>query len=449
MIDQQALARRLRENGIIPATEVPPEAAEEEKWEPTTSERERRTVPTLHRAALSGLAGDVVRIAANSTEGDPAGILAAFLVAVGSAIGPNPYHSVGDDEHGTTLYAVLVGESAKDRKGHSRTTVMKLMRAADPDWSKRVVKGLSTGEGLIHAVRDAETRTGKDGAVEVVDDGVADKRLLVIEPEFARVLAVKERHGNTLSPVVRDAWDRGEVLSALTKSPYKASGSHISILGNVTESDLHAHLGGNDIQNGLANRILWLVVRRARVAARLPKMANEDFESLTDRICRVLAFARRTREVEFSPDAWPLWEQAYAGFAARSDGLVESLTARGDPITLRLCVLYALLDESDVIEPVHLAAALAVWTYAQASVMYLFGTMTGNPIADRVLAQLDGGVVLTQTELSNALGTHVSAAAMASAIRLLTSTGRIIEERQRPVGGVGRTATRYRLPAPP
>lgn len=415
-------------------------------WETVASDRDRRIPPTLHPAAFHGLAGDVVRTAALSTEGDPVGILIAFLAAAGNAMGPAPFHSVGDDEHGAALFAVTVGDTAKDRKGHSRATVMRLMRYSDPEWFARTAKGLSTGEGLIHAVRDKTERTNKDGATEIVDEGIADKRLFVVEPEFARVLSVKERVGNTLSPVVRDAWDRGEVLSVLTKSPYKATGAHISILGNITESDLHAHISNVDIQNGLANRILWLVVRRARVAARLPKMSERHVDELTERIRRALAFARRSGEVEFSPEAWPLWEQAYATFAERSSGLVESLTARGDPITLRLALIYALLDESDAIESVHLAAALAVWKYAHDSVIYLFGTMTGNSIADRILSLLQDGIVLTQTDISNGLGTHTTAAAMASAIRLLKTTGRIVEERQRPEGGKGRTLTRYRLP---
>ncbi len=355
---------------------------------------------------------------------------------------------MGDDEHGTALFAVIVGDSAKDRKGHSRTSPLRLMKQADPEWYGRVVKGLSSGEGLIWAVRDPIEKTGKDGAIEIIDEGVRDKRLLAVEPEFGRVLSTKERSGNTLTAIMRDAWDRGQTLGALTKTPYKATGAHISIYGNITESDLRENMTGVDIMNGFANRIAWFVVTRARVAAQLPIMPEEQFFDLVDRIQSALAFAREASEIDFTAEAWPIWEQAYARFAQRSSGLVESLTARGDPITLRLALIYALLDECDAIHPVHLKAALAVWNHAHASVQYLFGTLTGNPIADRILALLRDGVEMTQTDISNALGTHVKAAAMASAIHHLKQTGRIVEERLRPAGGTGRTATRYRLPTP-
>ena len=62
---------------------------------------------------------------------------------------------------------------------------MAVMREVDPDWAdKCVLRGdLSTGEGLINAVRDPVKKTvrDKDGSTrtEVVDEGVADKRLLV------------------------------------------------------------------------------------------------------------------------------------------------------------------------------------------------------------------------------------------------------------------------------
>ncbi|MGI8482739.1 MAG: hypothetical protein ACR2OU_00565 [Thermomicrobiales bacterium] len=417
-------------------------------WETVPPDSEQRTRPTLHPAALHGLAGDVVRAAMESTEGDPVGILTFFLVAFGNAAGPSAFYNVGDDEHGTALFAVVVGDSAKDRKGHSRVTAMKLMKHADPEWYSRMAKGLSSGEGLIWAVRDPIEKTGKDGAIEIIDEGVKDKRLPVVEPEFGRVLSTKERSGNTLTAIMRDAWDRGQTLGALTKTPYKATGAHISIYGNITESDLRENMTGVDILNGFANRIAWFVVTRARVAARLPVMPEVVFDALVERIQSALRFARTVGEIDFTAEAWPLWEQAYARFAQRSSGLVESLTARGDPITLRLALIYALLDECDAIHPVHLKAALAVWSHAQASVQYLFGTLTGNPIADRILALLRDGIEMTQTDISNALGTHVKAASMASAIHHLKQTGRIVEERLRPAGGTGRTVTRYRLPMP-
>jgi hypothetical protein len=81
-------------------------------------------------------------------------------------------------------------------------------------------RGLSTGEGLISAVRDPvyasekiKDREGRVTGCEVVmaDRGVEDKRLLVTESEFDRVLQVADRRDNTLSAVLRESWDTGDL----------------------------------------------------------------------------------------------------------------------------------------------------------------------------------------------------------------------------------------------
>ena len=54
---------------------------------------------------------------------------------------------------------------------------------------------MSSGEGLIAQVRDPAD--DKDTHTP------ADKRRLVIEPEFAQTLKVLAREGNTLSAIVR------------------------------------------------------------------------------------------------------------------------------------------------------------------------------------------------------------------------------------------------------
>ena len=49
------------------------------------------------------------------------------------------------------------------------------------------------------------------------DPSVTDRRLLALEPEFARVLKSASREISTLSPTLRSAWD-GRPLQLLTKT---------------------------------------------------------------------------------------------------------------------------------------------------------------------------------------------------------------------------------------
>ena len=99
----------------------------------------------------------------------------------------------------------------------------------------------------------------------LVDPGVEDKRLLVVEGEFATALRVLGREGNILSAVVRNAWDTGDLRTLTKNSPAKATGAHISIIGHVTRDELLRYLGTTEAANGFANRFLWVCVRRSKV----------------------------------------------------------------------------------------------------------------------------------------------------------------------------------------
>jgi hypothetical protein len=79
--------------------------------------------------------------------------------------------------------------------------------AADPTIAGRILTGLSSGEGLVWAVRDPTEQ----------DPGARDPRLLAIEPEFASVLKSATREISTLSRTLRSAWD-SRPLQLLTRT---------------------------------------------------------------------------------------------------------------------------------------------------------------------------------------------------------------------------------------
>src|SRR6266540_904795 len=111
--------------------------------------------PTMHGDAYHGLAGEVVEAIQPHSEADPVAILVQFLAAAGNVIGNCPYHQIEGDQHHTNLFAVLVGDSAKARKGTAWGRVKGVVRLADEQWfGDRTKGGLSSGEGFISEVRD-------------------------------------------------------------------------------------------------------------------------------------------------------------------------------------------------------------------------------------------------------------------------------------------------------
>src|SRR5262249_38062376 len=111
--------------------------------------------PKMAPEAYYGLAGRIVAAIEPYSEADPVPIRAHVLVGVGNLIGRGPHALVERTTHTCGEFVVLVGDTAKGRKGQAWSTPRYLLRQADGEWASACIKhGLSSGEGVIHAVRD-------------------------------------------------------------------------------------------------------------------------------------------------------------------------------------------------------------------------------------------------------------------------------------------------------
>jgi hypothetical protein len=240
-------------------TEPVPVKVPEEPW------------PVLGEEALHGLAGEVVGTIAPNSESDPFALLLQFLVFFGNAADRGAYYYADGARHYTNLFALLIGQTAKARKGTSQRHIRNLFEfelglLAD-QWAQECIKsGISSGEGVLHAIRDPLEGRSKEGKQIILDQGVSDKRLLLIEPEYASALAHMQRDGNTLSPILRDAWDSPPTLGVLTKKqPTTATNPHISFVGHITLDELRLKFNVDAAFNGFGNRFLHACVRRSQI----------------------------------------------------------------------------------------------------------------------------------------------------------------------------------------
>jgi hypothetical protein len=401
----------------------------------TGSQSNSVSLPELCPEALYGLAGDFVRLVAPHTEADRAALLFQFLVSYGSCVGRGPYFQIEADKHRGNLFALIVGATGSGRKGTSAAHVRRVYEAVDEDWARDCVfSGMSSGEGLIWSVRDPveQSRPLKDkgrptGQFETVvaDRGVTDKRALVVESEFASVLRAQGREGNTLSAVIRQAWDEGNLRSLTKNSPARATGAHVSIIGHITNEELQRCLSVVERFNGYLNRFLFVLSRRSKFLPDGGSLGEEDLAGLKGRLSRAVVFARRTCRVQRDEGASALWREVYRDLSSRPAGLFGALTARAAPQVVRLSLLYALLDESECVRRVHLEAALALWRYSEDSVRYLFVGLTGDQLADDVLRELRaaGACGLTRTEINGALHGHRRREEIDRALSVLAEAG--------------------------
>jgi hypothetical protein len=351
--------------------------------------------------AFYGLAGDIVGIIYPNSEASREALLVQLLIGLGNQIGRNAYR-LQSGAHYLNEFGVLVGKTALGRKGTSWNPISNLLEHCDPQWaSTRVINGIQSGEAIVHCVRDATP--GKEEDDEPIDLGVSDKRTLFLEEEFARLLTVASRNGNSISPILRDAWDAKRYLRSVAKGSHNcATEAHISLIGHITPAELVKCLSDTDQKNGFGNRIIWIATRRSKKIP-IPKWIHWDhYPSILANIKKCMEAFHQPRQLELSRDGIAAWNEFYNTIPDFGDGIADALTARPEAHVLRLSMIYAALDASCLITPCHIAAARAVWNYCKRSAHWVFGNAVGDPNANKILSALKRSPKgLTQTDVSN------------------------------------------------
>jgi hypothetical protein len=394
----------------------------------------------LNEEAYIGIAGDLVRLVAPHTEGDPCALLIAVLTVVGSLIGRGAYLAVGPTHHYANLFSVIIAETSKGRKGTVMAEAKRFAKMIDSTIAGRMLGGLSSGEGLIEAIRDARlddspVEQGKMPNCKLADNGVADKRLLVTESEMGQALQAAGREGNTLSAVLRMSWDGDELRTLARSNKNVCREPHISIFGNITLDELQRLLTSTDRTNGFGNRFLWVCAKRSQ---ELPWGGNVDetaLQALAAKAAHVINSSSYYGKCGWTPNAASLWAREYSRLSSGRPGLAGAMSARAEAQTLRIALIYAVLDGCNNVDVSHLRAALEVWRYCQDSVDYCFGGSVGNSTADRIytlLLNMPEGASLTQ--INHHFGRNKKSDELQRALATLKESGKARSE-SRKTGG--------------
>ena len=328
-----------------------------------TTDETPRIQPKLSDEALPAFVGEFVRHACERSEADPAAVLATFLIRFGIECGSWPHVLVGEAKQYARTNAVIVGESSKARKGTSASPVKKLFSGIAGGCM--VSKGpLSTGEGLIWAVRDEilewviDKKTGAGNWI-LRDPGIEDKRLYVQDEELASALQATKREGNTLSPIIRCLWDDGDAEPLTKSNRTKTTGAHVGVITHITQEELKKCLSVTEQLNGFGNRFLWVYSRRQKVLSRPDQLDQEWLADYQRRLEKVLHTARLRGRMQFTIDAWKLWDAEYPRLSMAYGGAAGCMVNRGEAQVIRLALIYALIAGHVTIEVDDLKAALA------------------------------------------------------------------------------------------
>lgn len=373
-----------------------------------------RNAPQPDAECLYGLIGDVARAGSDGTETNAYAIAANYMAYLSCAVGRGVYLPIGNTRHHARLFCLHIGRSGRGRKGDAVSLVLRIdtaLRAIDDAFAPQVHRGgLSTREGLVALIHDGYRQGRQDVPT------IEDKRLWVVESEFANVLHQGRRDGNTLSAALRDCWDGVDIKPATKSNRLYASNPHVCLSGAIAPSELTGLMSARELANGFANRFLMIWAERTRMLPFPKETPSSVVEELARRTLETLNLARAARHdehehlrMELSPQAQWHYARLYQGelHDGIDDGAIGALLERRAPMLLRLAMLMALTDLQTRIEALHIEAAMAWIRHATASVRFVFVSAADEAklvqvleLANRVVAFLHERGQATRSQIN-------------------------------------------------
>lgn len=420
--------------------------------------------PTPSAEMLYGFAGDVGKAAAEGSESNPYAVAMDMLVMLSAEFGRDVFLPIGDRFHHPRLFGLHVGRSGRGRKGDALSLPLRIRNKARSVhanldaglFGQLHTGGLSSREGIVTLIHDGY-KVGKQE-----EPAIDDKRLMVVESEFANILHQTKRDGNTLSAALRDAWDGADIKPLTKSAKIGATDPHIALLGHVTPSELTGLMKSRELSNGFANRFLMFWAERDRLVPFPVHTPEQKITDLAYKFAGIVKFAKgsypetcNSRQAQLTDAAKAAYDGIYYDLCKSIDGgLIDGILERRAPILLRLALLFAITDKTLDIDVGHIGAAKAWIDYATESVRFIFESgereakaSETSDTARKILEFIRASGEVTKTKISTDLFKyHKTAAEINSALQfLLAESPPLIEIETKK--GTGRPAKFYRLPA--
>ena len=388
--------------------------------------------------AFYGLPGTLIRRMAPWTEADPGAMLAQFLVAFGNMLGRGAYWPIGGSRNYTNEFMLIIGPTARGRKGTGWDMVEHVLRLVDNDYIQDNKKsGIVSGEALVWRLRDD-------------DGGPSDKRSLEMQGEFSGTLKLMGKDGAILSQVVRDLWDGKPVATESKTMPARCAEPHLSFIGHITEAELARYTTATELANGFINRFFFVASYMTQILPFPADVEKLDLGEFVPGITKALDFGRQPRAYTWTDQAAALWPDLYDKYGFPPQGIWGEATSRGPGHIFRVAMLFAILDLSERVAVDHLNAAVAIWEHSRSAALYVFGDALGDPGADVIWGLIrDVETGLSATDLQNLLGRNKSKKFIQDAINTLRKAGRIRDDVRPAIDGKGSKTVPVIVPVNP
>lgn len=343
-----------------------------------------KALPKCDEKALYGVLGEIARETTKESEANPFAVMANLIVMLGSIIGRKAYIKMDVDKHYPIFFILHVGKASKGKKGLATSITKTLYQKLEEEITflpKRISGGLSTGEGLVNLIHDGIKNNDPKKKEEWEEPPIEDKRLWIVESEFNNIFTQGQRNGNSLIDTLRILWDGIEIAPLTKTKKIGVKNPHINIMGHITPYELINNLTSNNSANGLASRFLIFYANRGK-SVQIPKSDDETINKSKNKLVEIINYVEASDFTKYDQIEVTMNEEAISLYKTYYDEIDEQeYSDKLDPMLgrrlatlLRLAMLFALTDKTNIINTDHIHAAKCWIDYWTSSIGYLFET---------------------------------------------------------------------------
>ena len=348
-----------------------------------------RVPPEAYGGMFPGLLKEAVTLCCGQSEASPVAVAANCLVYFSALIGPCIYLPIGNERRKLNEFFLMAGETAMG-KGASLHGVRLVFVQTEQCLSRHLADRRKNGESAdidkypklkIHT---GGLSSGEGLAAALDDDEVTDKRLLAFEPEFGNIMSQCQRQGNTLSPILRNAYDGVDIKPLTKRNRVQVTDPYICLMANTTAQEFNDHDMAKMLHsNGLLNRFMILWQHPENTVPFPAPATDEDIARLAGEFADRILFARhysyqthhrkvQPRPLSLDNAAKDYWSTRYNKLINSADcNQVKLLTRRHRLHALLLASFFALLDYRTSISADDIHTALDWCAYSRRSVVYI------------------------------------------------------------------------------
>lgn len=365
-------------------------------------------------AIFHGLSSEILDL--TSVRGHATGNLLHHLVFFGTALGRYA-HIFRRECHYPAMNGIVVGTTSCG-KGESLNVINELYNLPT---SKRFLLAptknisLTSGKETINVISEIQSE---------YEDG--ENRFLAIDEECSAQLKIGKVWNNSLPEILIKIIDGRELVCGDGSQTKTLLPLNYGSIGHITPVSLLANLTPKSIQNGSANRFLYIGFPDTEFSDEDGAMDEGEVRLIQEEIIKSLEEGGERQRVELEDAAITRWQEYVREMRSQNvSETIHALQQRLGKIALKLALVLGLVNREERISLQSMDEALYIIDYSRSTLQALFPEVSTPTPDETILQFLNGRGEVSQTELSQGLLSQLPKATIDNALKRLIQRGRL------------------------